>query len=496
MIRNLKAEMEFKQSEHYDFKALLRYLLISVTVIVFWKINSRLSAVSVSLFVIFSAMKQKPIDLMFGMLFITYGLVGNRQILVSDAVSLTLMRGTLMLLTIMLMREWSQNDRKTYLIRPFWGIMVYLVWEALISFQGFSPIVSYLKLFFFISVFLALLGVASTVNHSTQTNARLLRSAILAIVSIVIIGSILLIPFPSLSLSLIAGEAGIKAMQAGEIVSLFQGMITHSQALGIVVAVMGTFVFADLTFSIKKWDKFYILLLLLSPVLIYMSSSRTGMGTLIAGMGMVVLLIMQGKGLAANWKGKLLMTINMFIIVGAIVIYTIPSVRGQTTRFALKLSGKGVGRDISLEYLISSRQKLVDESVRNFKEKPIVGNGFQVSSAMVDMKHSGFLSYLSSPVEKGVWICAVPEEGGIIGMALFCIWIIVLFKLLVAHQAYIGSSVFFAFLMANFGEFTLFSMSYIGGICWALTFAALCLDVQRLRSTDTMEFMNTSLRRV
>ena len=193
--------------------------------------------------------------MMFWVLFMTYTSAGNRQLIISNVLSVTTMRATLMLLTLALVTKLAGNNRESRLITPFWGIMFYLFWECIVSAQGFSPGVSYLKLLLFFSVFLAMFGVANTVNRSTRTNAMILRSAILAIISIVIIGSTLIIPIPSLSL--MTEKAALEAMLSGESVSLFQGMTTHSQVMGPMAAIMGTLVFADLAFSIKKWDKFY-----------------------------------------------------------------------------------------------------------------------------------------------------------------------------------------------------------------------------------------------
>ena len=271
--------MEFDNSEHYDLEALKKYLLIALAVIALWKIFPVMGAVLVSSLVITSVIWQRPMDMIFFMLFLTYTPVGNNQILGGNSVSIIVSRATMMLMAILLTGKWNEGGWKSRMVTPFWGIVLYLLWEAIVSLQGFSPIVSYLKLFLFFCIFLALLGMANVVNHSGKTNDKLLRAAILAIISLVVIGSILLMPFPSLSQ--MTGEAAIKSLQSGQGVSLFQGMTYQSQALGPLVAVMETLLFADLTFSIKKWDKFYILLLLLCPLLIYKSSSRTALGTLI-----------------------------------------------------------------------------------------------------------------------------------------------------------------------------------------------------------------------
>ncbi len=273
--------MEIKQVEHYSIEALKKYLLMSLAAIALWKISPILGAMLLISLIITSVMYQRPMDLVFGILFLTYTSFGNDNLLAGNTISVILSRAIMMLLSIMLARKWNESGSESRLVTPFWGILLYLSWEAIISHQGFSPLISYLKLILFCCIFLALFGMANVVNHSDKTDDKMLRSAILAIISLIIIGSILLVPFPSIGQ--MSGYAAIQALQSGQGISLFQGMTSHSQALGPLVAVMGTLLFADLAFTLKKWDKFYILLMLFCPFLIYKSSSRTALGTLIAG---------------------------------------------------------------------------------------------------------------------------------------------------------------------------------------------------------------------
>lgn len=475
--------MELEKSEHYDIKALKKYLLMVLAVMACWKVSPLAGAVLVSTLLMGSIAREKPMELIFWVLFLTYTAIGNHYLLGGNTGSLIVVRITLMLLPIVLPQKWKEGGRNSRLLTPFLGVLPYLAWEALVSMQGFNPVISYLKLFLFCCLFFAFFCMANTVNHSAQTDDKLLRSVLLAFISLLLIGSILLLPFPALSQ--LSGEEAFKALQRGEGVSLFMGLTSHSQDLGLVAAIMGTLLFADLAFSIKKWDKLYILFLLICPFLVYKSSSRTAMGTYVAGMGMVFFLILRDKGVAASWKGKLLMAINMLVVAAGVVVCVMPSVREKIIKFVLKTSGQSTAREIRMERIIYSRQGLIDEMKRNFKDNPLMGNGFQVSSNMIGRTPTGLRSYLSAPVEKGVWIYAVLEEGGVIGMLLICGWLLFLFRLLIMSRAYIGTSVFFAFLISNFGEFTFFSLSSSGGFFWALTFAALCLDFQRLKLAIT-----------
>ena len=92
------------------------------------------------------------------------------------------------------------------------------------------------------------------------------------------------------------------------------------------------------------------------------------------------------------------------------------------------------------------------------------------------------MEYMSAPIEKGVWITAVLEEGGLMGFLLFAGFLVVCFALLVKRHAYIGAGALWVFAVVNMGEFNFFSMSYTGGFEWALVFAAVILDGQRMKN--------------
>ena len=472
---------------HYDKKAIFKYLFLAVVTIAFWRVTLGFGAILATLLIISAIRQDKPIQMLFWVLFITLSAAGNRQIFTTNIASVLIVRITLMMLTIILASRLAGRGHGMMMMTPFWGIMAYICWEYLISYQGFQPTVSYLKLILFTCVFLSMFGVTNMVNRSMRTDARMLRASILALMILILFGSVLIIPIPSLSL-MVVDENILEAMLLGDITSLFRGMTAHSQVMGPMAGVMGTFLFADLAFSIRKWDKLYLALLICCPILIYKSSSRTGMGTFIAGIGMTIYLIMKAKGLGAQWKGKLVGVFNVLMVICAIAVIVVPSMRNKISGFILKWDKTGE-QTLSAESVLSTRQAKIDIALRNFRDKPIQGNGFQVSEDMSYEKREGFISYMIAPIEKGVWVYAILEEGGVVGFVLFSLWLIVLFRLLIERHAYIGACVFFAFLTANLGEFSMFSMTYVGGFYWMLVFAAICLDVQRMKSEDLPVFM-------
>lgn len=473
-------------SDQYDHKALIRYGFKVILMMAAFKVSGGLAAALAAFFAFGALIQRTPVGLMFWVLFLTVSSTGNLVIFGRTMISMLIVRVTLVLMTFLVAGKVF-GSRSSRAMAPFWGILLYGIWECASSLQGYEPIVSYLKLLLFFCIFLAMYGVANEVNASSRVNARILRSAILAIVALMVLGSVALIPFPAIGQ--MRGEEAIEALKSGNAVSLFCGMCSHSQALGPMMGILGTFIFADLVFSIKKWDKFYVALLLSCLIVCVKTSSRTGMGTLIAGMGMVTFLFMQSRGVGTRWKNRVVSMMSLLAILGAVAIVAVPSMRERVTQFALKTKAdKETRTEVTVENMFSSRQGAIDSAMRGFKNKPLIGNGFQVSYEMQFEHRSGLLAYLAAPIEKGVWIYAILEEGGLIGFSLFTGWLLVLFPLLYKRHAYVMLATFFAFMMANVGEFCLFAMTYVGGFYWTLTFAAGTLDVQRMKGQNIPVF--------
>ena len=463
-------------SDQYDHKALIKYgvWLLGLTALIHF--SKGYAAPAIALMALFSLVRRKPIELLFLVMFLTLVGIGNGRIFSRSTVAMISTRSTLVVLTFLLVGKIF-NSPKSRIMAPIFGIMGYICWEIVSSAQGYAPVISFMKLFLFFCIFLSMYGIANEVNASTRANARVLRAAIMSIVALCAIGSALLIPFPGISLM---ERGSIEAQVAGEAVSLFCGIASHSQAMGPLAAILGTFVFADLAFSIRKWDRFYLALLLACPLVVYKTSSRTAMGTLIAGWGFVTLMVIQSRGVGARWKQRLMTTGVAVMILGGIVGAVVPGVRERAVGFILKTRGSDT-REVTMENVISSRQEKIDDAVRGFRQKPILGNGFQVSAEMAGQKRGSIKDYIAAPIEKGVWIYAIPEEGGIIGMILFCGWLAYLFPTLYRRKAYVMASTMFAFVVANLGEFSIFSMTYVGGFNWILVMAAGVLDVARLK---------------
>ena len=168
------------------------------------------------------------------------------------------------------------------------------------------------------------------------------------------------------------------------------------------------------------------------------------------------------------------------------------SVQNKISGFIFKRSDQS-GEKRELSDVLSSRQGLMEVALVNFKHSPFIGNGFQVSDNMAYEKRTRLLDYLSAPIEKGVWVYAVLEEGGIVGFALFAGFLICAFFKLKARKAYVAASMLAVISASNMGEFSFFSMSYSGGLQWTMVFAAAIMDGKRLQNEQQQRRMSGML---
>ncbi len=379
------------------------------------------------------------------------------------------------------------GQRASKLMTPLLAILPYVAYMAIVSSVGWQPIVSYLKLSLFTIVFFAFYSVSSSTISRQQLNVTQLRSTFLCFATFLIVGSVCLIPFPGIA-TMSAEFYILRGLPVPE-GSLFMGMTLHSQALGPIVAVLSVMLLADLLFSVKKWDLLYVLFLLFSPLLIYKTGSRTAMGTYVAGLFFVTLVFMHARGVGAKWKGKALSALFLIGMIGGLAFMATPSMRQSAVQFIFKTRGAEVAKESrTMENLVSSRQGKFDIAMANFHESPWIGNGFQVSVEQKDMRVSSWKQLLSAPIEKGVWVTAVLEEGGVFGMILFCLFLLIAFGCLLSRQAFIGAAVLFVFIVSNLGEFTIFSMSAGGGLMWAMVFLGVAMDAARLKQDALRQF--------
>lgn len=373
-------------------------------------------------------------------------------------------------------------------VTPLLLIVPYVLYAIIPSMQGWSPIISLLKIALFSVVFMAYFGLSNMVANEERTDMTKFRSVFLAFAVFYIFGSMALLPFPAYGQ--LTGEEYEEALLNGQqVVSLFKGISMHSQALGPVIAFINLLLISDMFFALKRGNKLYSALILCGFFLIYKSSSRAGMAAFIAGVVFMAWEVMQARGIGSRWKGKITSFFMVLFVVGLMGLVAVPAFRDGVARFALKYNPNAKAGDVTLEAMTSTRQSLIDESLFYWRQKPAIGNGFQVSYEMQFRDTGSWTSLLSAPIEKGVWVTAVLEEGGVVGMILIVMFIVVAGFMMLHRRAYIGLGMLFTLFISNMAEFTMFSMSAMGGFIWALIFIGSAFDALRIRDEKRGGFM-------
>ena len=468
-----------KLNDVYDKRLLMQGLLGLVSLVVAMKVTGGAGFLLIIPFILMGFSKNKTGLLLWCILATTVITMTNPNIAPKGS-TFSIANRLIYLLVGGVMVLQVVGQRASKLMTPLLALLPYLAYMAIVSYSGWNPLISYLKLTLFTIVFFAFYSVGNMANSRTNLDVAQLRSVFLCFAVFLIVGSVCLIPFPGVATM----SANFYIQQGLPIPegSLFMGMTLNSQALGPMTAVFSVMLLADLLFSIKKWDKLYLFLLLLSPLLIYKTGSRTAMGTYAAGIFFVTMIFMHARGVGAKWKGTALSAFFLIGMLGGLAFMATPSLRQSAVQFIFKSSGAEVAKESqTVENLVASRQGGFEHSMANFKESPWVGNGFQVSSMQRGMKIYSWKQLLSAPIEKGVWVSAVLEEGGVFGMILFCLFLLIAFYSLLTRHAFIGATVLFVFIVSNLGEFTIFSMSSLGGLLWAMVFLGVAMDAARLR---------------
>lgn len=370
------------------------------------------------------------------------------------------------------------SRKPTKELTPLFGIFFYLIYMIIPSSQGWAPMVSYMKLVLFIGFYMATIYIATESIAQAHIDMNKFRNVILAFALFYVFGSILVYPFPMIS-QMNAQEL----LETGTLVtSLYKGVTNHSQTLGMVSCFWVVFLYVDLIYNVRKPDKLYIALLLCSFFLIYKSSSRTAMGTAVVCMLIATWYMMRMRGIGTRWRSKVVSGMIGFVALCGVAVLALPGLRGSIVKFALKYMDDSAGAlQFDAEYALSTRQHLVDVQMENFHKKPTIGWGFQVSEQVAEMAAHADGLILTAPVEKGVWVTAILEEGGVIGEIIYCLYAICALTLLVKRRAYFGATIFWAVHISNLGEMTMFAMSSEGGMWYMFLCLALMFDAKRNR---------------
>lgn len=378
----------------------------------------------------------------------------------------------------------AASGRRSFVTAPFNYLIIYAFVAALTSLWGWSPVISMMKVALFLVFLLAMVkGTEMVVIRGVDI--RFVRAGMLALCSFFILGSLAVIPFPSIGMSMM--EAKLARwnvdIQQVDVYGLFNGVTWHSQTLGPLLAMLNTFLLSDYLCGFRRPSWLYRILLAGIPPLVYMTSSRTAFFAYLMSIISVVFFFQREHHVSGSKRQRVLMSFMIASFVAVIVVAFHPRTSERLEAFLRKSRSGEVGQyttDLT-ESLFASREGLIQRGWKRFQESPWIGNGFQVSPEMrgYNIFEHGFI--FSAPIEKGFMWTMILEEGGVLGMAIFAVFIFSLYTNYMRMQFTCFLSTFTVFLALNSGEASIFSTSGGGGIFWLVCFCALLMDVHRHR---------------
>jgi hypothetical protein len=251
----------------------------------------------------------------------------------------------------------------------------------------------------------------------------------------------------------------------------------HSQTAGPIFSLLIVYLTCVLLFAghRNRWVCLPILGFLVYAL--FLTRSRTGAGTLFAGLAVLTFLaIVWGRGrrfsIRLNYSRGFIVAACIAMTLGA-VLYDL-STRGSLSAgirsFVVK-SQQNVEEIVAAD-ILSSRKALIDRGWENFSQSPLVGIGFGVST---DQRFRDTATIFYAPVEKGFLPTALLEEVGLIGTTAFVGFLIAMFSSLISARNIPGVAMFASLLVLNLGEAGIFALGGHAAYMWLFVIGGILL---------------------
>lgn len=371
---------------------------------------------------------------------------------------------------------------------PLGMLVAFLLVAAVSSINGWAPMVSYFKIVNFI-VFL--LGFWFGLNALSKDISGIdyLRATFLAYSVFLMFGSVVLLPFPGIStlsglqLAMLEGNveaANLAMMSAEGAAALFCGVTRQSQAFAILSGMMLAWIIADMLFVEKRFSRLHLVLIGVGIPLLYLSRSRAGLFSLMVGITMVAIWLPNRIMLPPMVKRHLKAGVSAMLVLGFIGAVVSEISSDSISQWLRKVEDVDEDRRSLSEAVTSSRQGLIEMSMRDFRRNPVFGSGFQVAEYTADQIARSKSSFIiSAPIEKGVLPIMVLGETGVVGAIVFAIFLISFYTTSCNRRLYVTAALFTVLLATNMGEATFFSPGGGGGVLWTISIiGGYCIDMQ------------------
>jgi hypothetical protein len=259
----------------------------------------------------------------------------------------------------------------------------------------------------------------------------------------------------------------------------FVGAFSHPNCHSLYGATFVSFLACVVLLGSYKNRWIAMALMAIWPVFMAWSQARTGVLAIVFATAVLVLLAKPfrnrfGWQLHVNVQRSTLLLLSGTAALFAIFYdtFTDRALWRGIVGFLQKSTGPAELVEFDPNKMIQSRIGLIEFSWQNFLENPVCGIGFGVAKTQHFVQNA---TLFTAPVEKGFLPTAILEEGGIIGAAMFVVFVVVLIWELMVERNVPGLVVFAAFLATNLGEVGIFAVGGTGTFGWTMFAAAVIL---------------------
>ena len=358
---------------------------------------------------------------------------------------------------------FSPTIRKRKESIPIGGLFAYSIVAIVSSVDGWMPLISYLKIINFV-VFVASVILLGKMIQFSDDALYHLRVILLGFAVFIVIGSVVAYFIPSVGYSMEVSKAaswGIYttgeevAARAGR--SMFNGVLNHSQALANNVPIWFAWTLCDMLLIERRMSRIHMAIIILGPILMYMSRSRTALLTFTVSIIMISFYCVPFSLVPPIVKRRIKrITFAIFSVI--VLVAVVAEIHNQTLSRWIRKYDDIYSKDVTLgEALTSSRMGLVEYNMHDFKLNPMLGKGFQVMNWHAAAYKAGRISLVSAPIEKGVLPLMVLGETGVVGATVFTLFLISFYYACVRKKYWALLCLFTAIMASNMSEASFFS---------------------------------------
>ena len=387
-------------------REVIRQALIIVGIVVLSRFTKNWAVGGLALYGILSALKQRTGPTLIVYLLLAFLPMVSPILMPRYQHFTAIARLSTLAMTCALILTGDNRDGRNQI--PLGTIYLFLLMAALSSMEGYCPVISYLKI---VNFFIFITGIyIGTKNINQRPDAiRKIKCTFLAIIVLLVYGSLATLPFPSVayftSLRTQVIEFGLEyandfyAEHEG-MTGLFTGITVHSQFLGPVAACSFAWLLCDMVIVERRFSPLHIALLLPIPLITYMTRSRLAFLVLTFSVAFIAFYCVPNAMVVSRVRIRF-SNAMLFIIVVMLGVAVACEIRGGYISKWLRKTNDVASDARSLSVAVTgSRQSKIDECLHDFHQNTLFGKGFQVDRTTKNRFETGQVSVFSASIEK------------------------------------------------------------------------------------------------